>query len=71
MFSTFRFLVGVTAAWLALCPSAFAQSPGSAIDEATKESIRRQAAKVDVRAKIAKAQEAEKAGKGTTKVRKG
>jgi type II secretory pathway component GspD/PulD (secretin)/tetratricopeptide (TPR) repeat protein len=63
MFSTFRFLVGVTAAWLALCPPAFAQSSGSAIDEATKESIRRQAAKVDVRAKIAKAQEAEKAGK--------
>lgn len=63
MFSTFRILVGVTAAWLVFCPPAFAQAPGSAIDDATKESIRRQAAKVDVRAKIARAQEAEKAGR--------
>ncbi len=63
MFSTFRSFLGVTAVWLVISQPSFGQSAGTAIDEATKESIRRQASKVDVRAKLAKAQDALKAGK--------
>lgn len=63
MFRTFRSLVGVTAAWSLISTASFAQTPGSAVDDAARESVRRQANKVDVRARIAKAQEAEKAGR--------
>lgn len=64
MFSKFRILVGVIAVGLVMGPSSFAQSSSNAaVEDATRESIKRQAAKVDLRAKIAKAQEAEKAGK--------
>lgn len=69
MFSTFRSLVGVTAVWLVISQPSFGQSAGTAIDEATKESIRRQASKVDVRAKLAKAQDALKAGKNAEAAR--
>jgi tetratricopeptide (TPR) repeat protein len=69
MFSTFRSLVGVVAAWSLFCSAASAQTAGTAVDDAARESIRRQANKVDVRAKIAKAQEAEKAGRNAEAAR--
>lgn len=69
MFSTFRSFLGVTAVWLVISQPSFGQSAGTAIDEATKESIRRQASKVDVRAKLAKAQDALKAGKNAEAAR--
>ena len=60
MLNMYRIWVGLSAACLMLSTSARAQS---ALDDAAKESMRRQAAKVELRSKLAMAQEAEKAGK--------
>ena len=63
MFSTLRILVGVSAAWLMFGSLMPLYGADAALDDAAKESMRRQAAKVDVRAKLAKAQQASQAGK--------
>lgn len=63
MFSTLRILVGVSAACLMFGSLVPCYGADAALDEASKESMRRQVAKVDVRAKLAKAQQAAQAGK--------
>ena len=69
MFSTLRILIGVSAAWWMINATHTAQAADSPVDTAANESIRRQAAKVDVRAKIARAQQAALAGKNAEAAR--